>query len=197
MYKKQLRFQKIVCLLAIIAAAICFVYSLGIITDIFDSLKSTMRNPNDLYDTKVPGSIIYYDMQEFNRQFVNMSVGMIVVSCLLFLTNTQVRRKYYIGNYVAIGIYSLCAIGLSVWSHIQIEAFKHQYLTTVDFEALKEYAEKWNTLYTESTLMLDLHYFTCGLLVLCAMLLLGNMVWKILLMRGEAKLLRAGKEEVV
>lgn len=197
MYKKQLRFQKIVCLLAIIAAAICFVYSLGIITDIFDSLKSTMRNPNDLYDTKVPGSIIYYDMQEFNRQFVNMSVGMIIVSCLLFLTNTQVRRKYYIGNYVAIGVYSLCAIALSVWSHIQIEAFKVQFLTTVDFEALKEYAEKWNTLYTDSTLLLDLHYFTDGLLVLVTVLLIVNTVWKIRLMRAEDKLIREGKEASV
>lgn len=197
MYKKQLRFQKIVCLLAIVAAAICFVYSLGIITDIFDSLKSTMRNPNDLYDTKVPGSIIYYDMQEFNRQFVNMSVGMILVSCLLFLTNTQVRRKYYIGNYVATVLYSLCAIALTVWSHTQIEAFKHQFLTTVDFEALKAYAEMWKTYYTESTLLLDIHYITGGLLVLSAVLLIGNMVWKICLMKAENKLLAQGKEAAV
>jgi hypothetical protein len=197
MYKKQLRFQKIVCLLAILAAAVCFVYSLGIITDIFDSLKSTMRNPNNLLDTKVPGSIIYYDMQEFNRQFVNMSVGMIVVSCLLFLTNTQVRRKYYIGNYVATCVYCLCAIALSVWSHIEIEAFKHQFLTTVDFEALKAYAEMWKTYYTESTLMLDIHYVTGALLVLSSVLLLGNMVWKICLMRAEKKLLAGGKEAKV
>ena len=197
MYKKQLRFQKIVCLLAILAAAVCFVYSLGIITDIFDSLKSTMRNPNNLLDTKVPGSIIYYDMQEFNRQFVNMSVGMIVVSCLLFLTNTQVRRKYYIGNYVATCVYCLCAIALSVWSHIEIEAFKHQFLTTVDFEALKAYAEMWKTYYTESTLMLDIHYVTGSLLILSSALLLGNMVWKICLMRAEKKLLAGGKEAKV
>ena len=197
MYKKQLRFQKIVCLLAIIAAAVCFVYSLGIITDIFDSLKSTMRNPNNLLDTKVPGSIIYYDMQEFNRQFVNMSVGMIVVSCLLFLTNTQVRRKYYIGNYVATCVYCLCAIALSVWSHFEIEAFKHQFLTTVDFEALKAYAEMWKTYYTESTLMLDIHYVTGSLLILSSVLLLGNMVWKICLMRAENKLLAGGKEAKV
>lgn len=194
MYKKQLRFQKFACLLAIIAAAVCFVYSLGIITDIFDSLKSTMRNPNDLYDTKVPGSIIYYDMQDFNRLFVDLCVGMVLVSCLLFLTNTQVRRKYYIGNYVAIGLYSLCAIALSVWSHMEIEAFKHQFLTTVDFEALKKYSETWKTFYTDSTTMLDLHYFTGGLLLLSAALLLGNMIWKIRLMRGEDKLLAAGKE---
>ena len=42
--------------------------------------------------------------------------------------------------------------------------------------------------------MLDLHYVTDGLLLLSVALLIVNMVWKILLMRDEAKLLRAGKE---
>jgi len=93
MYKKQLRFQKIACLLAIIAAAVMFLYSLGMITDIYDSLYSTMRNPNNLLDTKVPGSIIYYDMQDFNKQMVTYSIGLILLGCLLFVTNTQVRRR--------------------------------------------------------------------------------------------------------
>ena len=197
MYKKQLAFQKFACLLAIIAAAVCFVYSLGIITDIYDSLYQTMRNPNNLLDTKVPGSIIYYDMQDFNKQFVNLSIGMVLVSCLLFLTNTQVRRKYYIGNYVSIGIYTACAVALAAWSHTEISAFKEQFLTTVDFEALKTYAEKWNSLYTESTFWLDLHYLAGGLLLLAAAALVGSMIWKIVLMRAEKKLLDGGKEAAV
>ena len=58
MYKKQLVFQKFVCLLAIIAAALSFVYALGIITDIYDSMYTTMRDPSNPTNTKVPGSII-------------------------------------------------------------------------------------------------------------------------------------------
>ena len=81
MYKKQLVFQKYACLLAVIAAAVSFVYSLGIITDIYDTLYSTMMNPNDLTQTFVPGSIIYYDMQEFNRQFTNISIVLILTAC--------------------------------------------------------------------------------------------------------------------
>ena len=38
MYKKQLQFQKIICLLCVIAAAIMFVYSLGVLTEIYDGL---------------------------------------------------------------------------------------------------------------------------------------------------------------
>ena len=196
MYKKQLVFQKYVCLFAIIAAAITFVYSLGMITDIYDTLYSTMMDPDDLTQTFVPGSIIYYDMQNFNQQFTIAGIALILVACLLFLTNTQVRRKYYIGNYVATGIYSVATLGVTVWSHLQIEAFKTQYLTTVDFEALKTFAEMWNKPYSESTLMLDLHYVVAILAVLSVVALIGNMIWKIQLMKAENELIEAGKEAV-
>lgn len=197
MYKKQLAFQKFACLLAVIAAAVCFVYSLGVITDIYDSLYATMMNPNDLTDTWVPGSIIYYDMQDFNKLFVNLSVGLILMACLLFVTNTQVRRRYYIGNYVAIGLYSAATIGVAVWSHLEISAFKVQYLTTVDFEALKRFTELWNKQYIESTFWFDLHYGVAALALVSVAALVGSMAWKIVLMREEKKLIESGKEAAV
>ncbi len=193
MYKKQLRFQKFACLLAIVAAVCCFVYSLGVITDIYDALYFTMRNNNDLTDTKVPGSIIYYDMQDFNKQFVNFSIYLILLSALLLLTNTQVRRRYYIGNYVSIGLFSIGAIAISVWSHLELSAFAHQYKTTVDFAALKQYAEDWDSFYTESTFMLDLHYAVGGLCLLSVVILIASMIWKIVLMRAEKQLLAEGE----
>lgn len=197
MYKKQLVFQKAACLLAIIAAAVSFVYSLGIITDIYDSLYSTMMNPNDLTQTMVPGSIIYYDMQAFNKQFLYLSIGLILLACFLFLTNTHSRRKYYVGNYVATGLYSVASIGVAAWAHVQISAFKVQYLTTVDFEALKKFAELWKSTYTESTFLLDAHFAVGGLSLLAVVILVVNAVWKIRLMRGEDKLIREGKEAAV
>lgn len=196
MYKKQLVFQKFACLFAVIAAAISFIYSLGIITDIYDSLYRTMMDPNDLTQTFVPGSIIYYDMQDFNKTFMNVSIVLILLACLLYLTNTQVRRKYYIGNYVSIGLYSVATLGVAIWSHIQIEAFKVQYLTTVDFEALKSFAAMWNSTYIESTFMLDLHYFVLAVAVLSVAALVGSMIWKIQLMRAEDALIAEGKEAV-
>lgn len=196
MYKKQLVFQKFACMFALIAAAASFIYSLGIITDIYDTLYSTMMNPNNLNETFVPGSIIYYDMQGFNKQFTELSIVLILIACLLYLTNTQIRRKYYIGNYAAIGIYSVATLGVTIWSHLQISAFKVQYLTTVDFEALKAFAQMWNKPYSESTLMLDLHYLVAALAVLSVAALIGNMVWKIQLMKAEDALIAEGKEAV-
>ena len=98
MYKKQLGFQKIACLLAIISSAVWFVYSLGMITDIYDALYYTMLDPDDLTQTLVEGSILYYDMQAFNKAFLYASIGLILLACFLYLTNTNIRRKYYIGN---------------------------------------------------------------------------------------------------
>lgn len=192
MYKKQLTVQKFICYAAIIISAAVFIYSLGIMTDLYDTLYSTMRNANDLSKTDVPGSIVYYNMQNFNGMFLQAGIGLILAGVLLFITNTHVRRKYYIGNYVAVGIYSVASLAVIVWAHSQIELYKAQFLQ-VDFEALKEHAEMWNTAYTESTFWFDVHYFLFGLLFLVVVALIGNVIWKRKLMQEEQSLINQGK----
>ena len=193
MYKKQLTFQKFVCLLALCSAAIVFIYALGLMTDLYDSLYSTMMNPNDLTQTDVAGSIIYYDMQEFNNSLLKASIGLILVSCLLFLTNTNIRRIYYIGNYLSSLLVVAANAAVAYWAHGQLEAYKAQFLQ-VDFAALKTFSELWNTAYTESTFWFDAHYGVFALSLLACLLLLVNLIWKGIVVRAERALLRAGKE---
>ena len=197
MYKKQLRFQNIVCLFAVVMAAVYFIYSLGILTDIHDALKIGVRNIEKPERDRFDGCRLFYDMQPFNKQFNTYSVYLILVSCLLFVMNTHSRRKYYIGNYVAIGAYSAGAIALTVWSHGQIEHFKHLFLTTVDFEGMAEVAETFDTLYLDNTNMLDLHYTVGALTILSVVLLIVNAVWKIALMNNEKALIKEGEEASV
>lgn len=192
MYKKQMVFQKILCLVHLISGGLVFFYSLGIMTDLFDSLYSTMRK-KDLTQTTVPGSYIYYEMQGFNQLFVKLAIGLILVTLVMFLTNTNVRRKYYVGNYVAIVLNVVYGIGFSVWAHLQIEFYKAKFLQ-IDFAALKEHAETWDTLYTESTFWFDLHYFLFGIVLLLDVLLVVNLFWKRSLMKGEQELIGKGKE---
>ena len=161
MYKKQLTVQRVLCLAAIVVSVVLFLYSLGITTDLYDALYDTMRNPNNLYQTDVPGSIVYYNMQEFNQYFLIYSIGLILLACLLFVTNTHSRRKYYIGNYVSIGLFAAASVYITIFGHSYIEIFKAQFLQ-VDFAALKEHAEMWGTLYTESTFWFDIHYAVFG-----------------------------------
>lgn len=197
MYRKQLHFQKIICLLCVIAAAVTFVYSLGILTDIYDGLylATDPKKPTD--DGRVAGSTIYYQMQTFNSQFVTFSIVLILLAALLFLMNTHIRRKYYIGNYVSVGLYSAATVACVVWSHIQIAAFRVQYLTTVDFEALQELCEMKNRPFIKSTFMLDLHYVVAVLALVSVAGLVYNTVWKIRMMREEDALIKAGEEVAV
>lgn len=191
MYKRQMSLQKVFCFLAVGVSAAIFIYSLGIITDLYDALYMTMRNPNDLTKTSVEGSFVYYEMQGFNQQFMLSGLGLLLVSLLLFLTNTHIRRRYYVGNYAAIGLWSAAAVGVSVWAHVQIEYFKGQFLK-LDFEALRKHADLWKTLYTESTFWFDVHYVLFALLLVTAALLVANLFWKRSLMKQEAALLRQG-----
>ncbi len=192
MYKKQLAFQKLICYLAIAAGVVTFIYSLGIMTDLYECLYKTMMDPNNYNNTFVNGSIVFYDMQPFNRTFTSLSVVMLLITLLLFFTNTNSRRKYYIGNYIAIAANVLAGAGLSLWAHFEIEKYKAQWLQ-VDFEQLKAFSELWKTRYTESTFWFDLHYGVFGLVLLTGVLLIINLIWKLILMKAENKLIAKGK----
>ena len=79
-----------------------------------------------------------------------------------------------------------------MYAHVNIEEAKRQFLQ-VDFAALKEHAEMWGTLYTESTFWFDLHYAVFGLLLAVCALLAANAVWKVRLMKDEASLVEEGR----
>ena len=195
MYKKQVALQKVLCVGLLIICALIFLYSLGIMTDLYDALYNTIRNPEKLDKTTVTGSRIYYDMQPFNRNFLHAAIGMILLCVLLFLTNTHSRRKYYIENYTAIGLFTVGGAAFSAWAHNEIEAFKAQFLQ-INFEELAEHAAKKKSLYTDSTFWFDIHYAIFGLLLLGILLLLANMLWKMKLMKDEQALIQKGKEAV-
>jgi len=195
MYKKQVRLQKILCLALLAVSAMIFIYSLGIMTDLYDALYSTIRSAKNLDKSTVTGSRVYYDMQDFNKLFLKLSIGMILLCVTLFVTNTHNRRKYYIGNYCSIALVSAGGIALTAWAHRQIEAYKAQFLA-INFEELAEHAAKRKTLYTESTFWFDVHYLIFALLVIGIVLLIANAIWKCKLMKDEQALIAGGKETV-
>jgi hypothetical protein len=195
MYKKQVALQKVLCVGLLIVCALIFLYSLGIMTDLYDALYNTIRNPDKLDKTTVTGSRIYYDMQPFNKDFLHAAIGMILLCVLLFLTNTHSRRKYYAGNYAAVGLFTVGGVAFTVWAHNEIEAFKAQFLQ-INFEELAEHAAKKKSLYTDSTFWFDIHYLVCGVAIFAAVLLIVNFIWKKKMMQDEQKLLRSSGKAV-
>ena len=192
MYKKQMTAQRVVCLLSIVVSAVVFFYSLGLMTDLYDSLYPTMMNPSNLLDSDVAGSIVYYDMQPFNQTLLKVSIGLILLSCLLFVTNTHSRRKYYVGNYAVVALNAAANIAAAIWAHGQLSVFKAQYLQ-LDFEALEFFAELWETPYIDSTFWFDAHYAVFAATLAVTLGLIVITIWKICMMNSEQRLLKQGK----
>ena len=186
-------FQRIVCAAMLIASALVFLYSLGLMTDLYDSLYLTIRDTSNLDSSRVPGSRIYWDMQPFNRQFTVYSIVLILVSLTLFITGTNTRRKYYIGNYISIALTTIANIVMTVWTIPQMMAWKAKFLE-IDFEKLKDFAEQRATLYTESTFWFDVSFAVFGILMLLTVLLIVNMVLKIIVMIEEKQLIGSRKD---
>lgn len=194
MYKKQMRFQKIICYIVLIASAAVFVYSLGLVTDLYDSLYVMMPEPTDMSYNYVAGAEIYYDIQSFNRNLTKAGIGLVLISLFMMIMGTHSRRRYYIGNYTAIGLSTAANIASSVWALTNLAAYKEQFLTTIDFESLKMWSEIWKSQYTESTFWFDAGKYVFGFLILATVLMLANLIWKIIMMREEKRLVAAGKE---
>ncbi|MDE7361990.1 MAG: hypothetical protein K2N38_08670 [Oscillospiraceae bacterium] len=192
MYKKQMIFERIVCFAVLIAAVLVFVYSLGIMTDMYDGFKDTIRRPERPNESTVDGTGLLYTMQPFNTTFTNLSVGLILASLTLFITNTHCRRKYYIGNVISVGISTVCNVAITAWALPQIMAYRAQYLQ-VDFEALKEIADRKNSFYTDSTFWFDISLVVFGILMVTTVLLIVNLILKFNLMKAEKSLIGSGK----
>ncbi len=194
MYKKQLTWQKILCFAAIAACALVFLYALGLSTDLYDGLFYALPEESKLETAKVnvPGAEIYYQIQPFNRQLLSGSIVLLLLSCLLFMTNTHSRRRYYVGNAVSTFLFAGAGVGLSVWMHLQVEKFKAQFLQ-IDFEAYEKYATRRRKEYIDSTFWFDVHYVIMAVVVLVCIALIANYLWKISLMKNEKRLIEEGK----
>ena len=191
-------FQKIVCFAALIMAALVFVSSLGLSTDLYDALSKTILYPDyDLDYSSVPGSRVYYDMFGFNSAFTVVSIVLIVITLALFVTNTHSRRKYYIGNYIATGLVVAAQIASAVWSITQIADYKSQFQNNVDFEALEAFSKDWGTLYIgpNDTFWFDICYVIFGLLIVTSVLLIVNLCMKAVVMKAERDAIGSGKGE--
>lgn len=178
--KKQMKFQKIVCLVNLITAALAFFLALGLLTDLY----------NLTFAFTVTGRELYMEMQPFNRLLVKRCIIMIVLAVFLFVTRTQLRRKYYISNYIAISASVLVNIVLSALSIASILECKQRFLTEVDFETWAALREMMDFIpYTESTLWLDLNVAILGLVIASSFLVVVSLIWKIILIKCENKLL--------
>ena len=182
MFKPQMMFQKILFTSLLFFSGAVFIYSLGLMTDLYG-----------LYQVKAIGSVaganLFYDMQPYNKLLVDFAIVCILASVVPFVFGSNSRRKYYIGNYVATGIQACTYVVTSIFILINTIKYRSQFVNGVDFVAYKELAEKMKFSYSESTFFFDAGFVIAALLLIAAGLVVYNLMWKIKIVKQENKIL--------
>jgi len=177
--KVQIRIQKIICFSALIISAICFVFALGLLHDIYNihlAIGWGVYMKKDLF----------LEMQPLNTSLVNSCIALILLAVLLFATLTHKRRNYYITNYISSVLFFGYSLYHFIFSVKNILNCRSRFLTETNFEGYKKITETVTEIkYTESTFWLDINIILSSVALLMGLVVLGNLIWKIILMKKE------------
>lgn len=193
--KTQMRFQKTLCLLTLIMSAITIVYAFGFITggmatvgDIFDYRNNYFNAAN-----------VFNFGQQVNDIILNLGIVFLCLVALMYIFACQKRRNYYITNYIAIGVSALYMVVFAVVGIILVVQTQVMFISEVDWEtfyggniSLNRFAHTG-----DSQVMFYIGYVVYFLVILNALALGYNLLWKIKLMKGEKALLEAGLQKEV
>ena len=186
MYKKQMLVEKIVCFAVLAAAVLIFIYSLGLVTDLhYNNFAYYAEDPeNPMFD----GANIYNEIQPFNQLLTKAGLALILSALSLFVFGAHKRRKYYLGNYITIGLNSALTVGVSAWGIRNVIKYKAMYYQ-IDFAALEKYQKLFKKTYDISDFWFNVGFYVFGIAIFVSVLSLLNLAFKVFVMRSERKLL--------
>lgn len=199
MYKLQMKSQRIISYLCLAAAALTFIYSLGVSTDVY-FLKQIVA-----ISESFKGAEMYYAMQPFNKDFTKYSLVIIILAAAGLVFNNHSRRRYYFANYLTVAISSIANLAVAIWGFINVFNYKNMFLA-VDFNELLELVDEvpesvfirngidpTNLGGPYSTFWFDICILVFGVLILVSLLNIANAVFKTVLMKKEKQLLAEGE----
>ena len=195
MYKSQIKFQRIICFALLATAALVFVYSLCLMTDVFETTNLAHGLFPD-YGIEIEGLDLYIVMQDYNNLVTTLGIVLIICAVLVFTFNTHSRRKYYFSNYFFTGVICVANIYTACSLFVNINYYKPLYLA-IDFEdeMVQEIATLLKLNLAKSTFWFDFGYVVCGILILVTVLAIFNLIWKTTLIKEEARIIKEGLEE--
>lgn len=193
--KTQMRFQKTLCLLTLIMSAITIVYAFGFITGGMATVGDIFDYRNDYFNA----ANVFNFGQQVNDIILNLGIVFLCLVALMYIFACQKRRNYYITNYIAIGVSALYMVVFAVVGIILVVQTQVRFISEVDWEtfyggniSLDRFAHTG-----DSQVMFYIGYVVYFLVILNALALGYNLLWKIKLMKGEKALLEAGLQKEV
>ncbi len=198
MYKKQMILQRLVCYLGLVAATLVFIYSLGLMTGLYENgfaYYAEAYYKDNTVTPQFPGTEVYYQMQSFNQDLTSAGIVLILLAVAQFVFRNHLRRKYYIANYITVAVNTVASVAISVWAFNNILSYKAQYLT-IDFtnERMLMYSELFKYNAEPNVFWFDISKFVFGFVLVVTVINIINLIFKIVVMNAEKKLLKESKE---
>lgn len=208
--KIQMKFQKILSLVTLILGALTLVYALiffsGSLSDI-----TALKGSNGVYQPPADGLLLrdpievgglnfFKSAQTFNDILFTVAIVYLVITITLFITASNKRRNYYITNYISIILVAVSAVAFFIFVYAELSILIGSFNSDINWENLLKahemsFNENTNSYafpYDKSYTMFIIGYVLFFLILLNAVALILNLLWKIKLMQGEKKLLEGG-----
>ena len=204
--KAQMKFQKWLCLAMIIVGALALLYAFCYMTGSLSELGQSINLKTSGHESKFVAAkgkndaLLFDEIQPFNTMMMYFGIVMILLAVVLYITACNKRRNYYVSNYVATGVCAGGNIILSLVCLIMNAHWRSEFLN-VDFETWHYYYQdlldrdritEAGFHYGDSTAWFDVGFAVYAIIIVASVLLILNLVWKIMLMKGEKKLLSDG-----
>lgn len=194
--KAQMKFQKILTLVSLIVGALVFVFALifttGALSDLLPYHSKYLAS--GMFKTDVADKAIEA-AQSVSATLLILGIIIIVAAALLYITSTNSRRNYYVTNYVAIGVFIAATLATVIAGFVLIGIASSEF-ANVDFNTLDKLVDSQNEMFElglshlpRSTPMFGIGFGVMIVVLFDALAWVFNLVWKILLMRGEKALL--------
>ena len=185
-------------LVTLVIAALCFVYSIAFLTGGLGNVPYYIPLEGDVYVDKINGSNFFNASQKFVSTLTVLSIVLIVLCVLLFFTQCNKRRNYYITNYIIIGAVVIFALVVAIYAFVGIGNSQNLFFNDIAWESGTNnglnYADQYNKNYpiNKTSTNFALGYVLFSIVIVDAVAMVLNLVWKILLMKGEKALLQEG-----
>ncbi len=188
--KAQMRFQKIFMLVSLIIAALGIVYALIFCSGTFFQMQE-LYDPIGKVEYLTGAKALFDATQTVSDVMLVLAIVAVLAVVLNYIMATHRRRKYYVTNYIAIGIVVAVLIAVAIALIVLISNCLSVLNTINMAEAEEEYlVTKSDWHYTIWTVPVGFAY--AAILVVDAVVFILNLVWKLKLMKGEKALLEQG-----
>ena len=196
--KTQMRFQKILMIITIVVAALSIVFALMFCSGTFFQMQTTLYLPQSDKEYVAGFRDLFNATQGVSNTVLTIGIVTVVAAALNFISASHSRRKYYVTNYVTIGATVVMLLVVAIIIIAQLSNVLG-IIGTIDWAA----AEAEHTMYAAasdpwnySIWTVPVGFALAAIMIVNAVVLGLNVLWKVKLMQGEKKLLEGNFEPV-